>query len=170
MVKIGIVNYDPSWPDLYNKEKAKILEACGDKVHTIEHIGSTSVPGLGAKPIVDILLGVKMLSDADEIISAMQRVGYMYKSDFENVMPYRRYFTKPNQYHVHTVETGSAFWKRHINFRNYLRISDDDRDNYYKLKLELSKRDWNDRNDYAYAKTDFVRGIEIKAAKYFNNE
>ena len=152
------------------KEKNKILEGCGDKVHTIEHIGSTSVPGLGAKPIIDILLGVKVLSDADEIIPSMESIGYTYRANYENVMPYRRYFSKPDKYHVHTVETGSPFWKRHMNFRNYLRLHNEERDDYYRLKVELSKKEWNDRNDYAYAKTDFIRNIEFKAAKYFNNE
>lgn len=170
LVKVEIVNYDPSWPELYTKEKSRIIEACGDKVHTIEHIGSTSVPGLGAKPIIDILLGVKILSDAEDIIPSMQNLGYTYKSAFEDVMPYRRYFTKPDKYHVHTVETGSPFWKRHMNFRNYLRLHDEVRDNYFKIKTDLAEKEWNDINDYAFAKTNFIRDIELKAAKYFNNE
>jgi GrpB-like predicted nucleotidyltransferase (UPF0157 family) len=167
-MKVEIVDYNPAWPAFYEREKNLILNACGDKVYSIEHIGSTSVPGLGAKPIIDILLGVKVIEDADEIIPSMQSLGYTYKSDFENVMPYRRYFSKPDSYHVHTVEITGEFWKRHLLFRDYLRTHDNVRDDYYKLKTGLAVRDWNDRNDYAYAKTDYVMDIENKAHEYFS--
>lgn len=167
-MKIIIDNYDPNWPIIYEAERKLILKACRDKIQSIEHIGSTSVPGLGAKPIIDILLGVSSFADADAIVPAMISLGYIYINKYENVMPYRRYFSKDRKYHVHCVEVGSSFWKRHLAFRDYLRINDNVRDDYDILKRKLAEKDWNDSNDYAYAKTDFVRGIEKEALKYFS--
>jgi GrpB-like predicted nucleotidyltransferase (UPF0157 family) len=172
-MKIEIENYDPLWPKLYEQEKEIILNACVNKIHSIEHVGSTSVPGLGAKPIIDILLGVTNLKIADSFIPNMIDAGYEYVSKYEDVMPERRYFVKRNTegnktHHVHTVEVGSDFWKRHLLFRDYLRINDDARDRYWDLKKELSMQDWNDRNDYTDAKTEFIRSIETKAIEYFS--
>jgi GrpB-like predicted nucleotidyltransferase (UPF0157 family) len=166
-MKVTLSPYNPEWINLFQKEKKLISDKLGDKIVTVEHIGSTAVPGLGAKPIVDILLGVRNIADADGFIPKMEELGYKYRSHFENVMPYRRYFTKPERYHVHTVEVTSSFWKRHIQFRDYLQSHDDARDEYYRLKKELAGRDWNDVNDYAYAKTEFVRKIEAIASKEF---
>lgn len=167
-MKVEIVNYNPAWPALYEKEKEIILKACGNKVHSIEHIGSTSVPGLGAKPVIDILLGVSELKNADEVIPVLQELGYTYRNDFEDIMPYRRYFSKVGKVHVHSVETGSPFWKRHIQFRDYLRAHDEVRDDYFSLKSELAQNEWGDGNDYAFAKTEFIRGIEKTASEFFD--
>jgi GNAT superfamily N-acetyltransferase len=97
----------------------------------------------------------------------MEEIGYEYRNHFENVMPYRRYFTKPGNYHVHTVEVTGEFWRRHILFRDYMRGHDDVRDAYFKTKKELAEKDWNDINDYAYAKTEFVKSKEKEALYYF---
>ena len=162
-MKVTISEYNPDWVNLFQKEKKLISEKLGDKIVTVEHIGSTSIPGLGAKPIIDILLGVKKISDADEFIPKMIELGYEYRNNFEHVMPYRRYFTKPGFYHVHTVEVRSNFLKRHILFRDYLRAHDDVRDAYYKLKNELAERDLDDMNDYALAKTEFIEKAQTDA-------
>lgn len=166
-MKVILEKYDPAWPALFEKEKKLILEACGGRIHSVEHIGSTSVPGLGAKPIIDILLGVTKLQDIIDSIPALEELGYKYKSDFEHTMPYRRYFSKPDAYHIHSVEITSEFWKRHMNFRNYLRTHDDVRDDYFRLKASLAEKEWDDRNDYAFAKTEFIQGIEKKALEFY---
>jgi len=169
-MKVTISEYNPDWVNLFQIEKKLISDKLGGKIVSVEHIGSTSVPGLGAKPIIDILLGVKNISDADEFIPKMIELGYEYRNNFENVMPYRRYFTKPGFYHVHTVEVTSNFWKRHILFRDYLRVHDDVRDAYYKLKNELAERDWDDINDYALAKTGFIEKAQNNASNEFTNK
>ena len=168
-MKVILSQYTTEWVKLFQKEKKLITDKLGDKIVTVEHIGSTAVPGLGAKPIVDILLGVRKISDADEFIPKMEEIGYEYRNNFENVMPYRRYFTKPGYYHVHTVEVTSEFWRRHLLFRDYMRGHDDVRDAYFKTKKELAEKDWDDVNDYAYAKTDFVKGKEKDALRYFTS-
>ena len=169
-MKVKLSKYDPNWINLFQEEKKQISNKLGDKIVTVEHIGSTSVPGLGAKPIIDILLGVKNISDADEFIPKMTELGYEYRNNFEHVMPYRRYFTKPGFYHVHTVEVTSSFWKRHLLFRDYLRAHVEVRDAYYKLKKELAEREWDDTNDYALAKTGFIKRIEKEAEVYYNRK
>jgi GrpB-like predicted nucleotidyltransferase (UPF0157 family)/GNAT superfamily N-acetyltransferase len=166
-MKVKLSKYNPEWTTLFQKEKKLISDKLGDKIVTVEHIGSTAVPGLGAKPIVDIQLGVRKISDADKFIPKMEEIGYEYRNNFENVMPYRRYFTKPGHYHVHTVEVTSEFWRRHLLFRDYMRGHDDVRDAYFKTKKELAEKEWDDTNDYAYAKSDFVRKIEKDALRHF---
>ncbi len=166
-MKVFLSDYNPEWVNLFQKEKKLISDKLGDKIVTVEHIGSTSVPGLGAKPIVDILLGVRKISDADEFIPKMLELGYEYRNNFENVMPYRRYFTKPGYYHVHTVEVTSEFWRRHLLFRDYMRAHDEIRDAYYKTKKELAEREWNDTNDYALAKTEFIEKAQVDALNEF---
>jgi GrpB-like predicted nucleotidyltransferase (UPF0157 family) len=170
-LKIELTDYNPDWIEEYRRTKELLLCSFGYKVTAIEHIGSTSVPLLGAKPIIDILLGVNKLSDADDIIPGMAEIGFEYISKYEDVMPERRYFVRrengKNTHHVHSVEVNSPFWKRHLLFRDYLRTHDDVRDSYFKLKKDLSEKEWKDGNDFADAKTEFIRDIENKAKEYF---
>jgi len=116
-----IADYDPRWPKRYEEEKALVLSAIGHIIAAIEHIGSTSVPGLGAKPIVDIMIGLHRLDDAVECIPRLQAIGYQYVPEFETSIPDRRFFRKgPDEarsHHIHMVERASKFWEDHITFR-----------------------------------------------------
>ena len=171
-MKIEIVQYDHKWPVMYEEIKKLFFNSFGDKIAKIEHIGSTSVPGLGAKPIIDVLLGVNKLNDAEDIIQIMKHLGYEYVFKYEDIMPERRYFVKSQNgicnHHIHTVEITSEFWKRHLLFRDFLRQHDNVRDKYYRLKKKLANIDWEDRMGYTDAKTDFIRKIEKEAESYFN--
>jgi GrpB-like predicted nucleotidyltransferase (UPF0157 family)/GNAT superfamily N-acetyltransferase len=169
-MKVNLSPYNPEWVKIFQKEKKLISEKLGDKIVTIDHVGSTSVPGLGARMTVDMTLGVRKLSDADEIIHKMLELGYDYRSEFEDSMPYRRFFTHPVRHiKVHTVEVTSEFRIRHLFFRDYLRNHDDARDDYYKTKKELATREWNDSNEYVDGKTDFIRKTEKEALRYFTS-
>jgi GrpB-like predicted nucleotidyltransferase (UPF0157 family) len=163
-MKIEIVEYNPGWAEMYESMKGLFIGSFGDKIAGIEHIGSTSVPGLCAKPIIDILLGVHALDDADSIVPNMIKFGYDYISKYEDEMPYRRYFDRIengiSKFHVHTVVINSSFWNRHIKFRNILRKDEKIKDDYCKLKKDLAKKEWKDANEYAGAKTEFTRRIE----------
>ena len=121
---ILIVEYNHAWPVLYQQEKDRIWVVIGDWVTAIEHIGSTAVPGLGAKPIIDIMVGINRLCDAGECISPLSSIGYEYVPEYEEEMPERLYFRKgPTQNrisHLHMVEVGGEFWIRHLLFRNFL--------------------------------------------------
>ncbi len=170
-MKIELVQYSTLWPVMYEEIKNQFYSSFGEKIAKIEHIGSTSVPGLSAKPIIDVLLGVNKLKDAEEIIPNMEQLGYEYVFKYEDIMPERRYFVKWQEgkslHHIHTVEITSEFWKRHLLFRDYLRLHDNVRDEYYRLKKQLADIDWEDKMGYTDAKTEFIRKTEKEAAIYF---
>jgi GrpB-like predicted nucleotidyltransferase (UPF0157 family) len=165
---ILIADYDPRWPQLFAAERDRIIEAIGEWLAGIEHVGSTSVPGLAAKPIIDIMPGLRSLDDTALIVPAMEAIGYQYIAEYEDQLPERRYFIKPpgrrhtaeRLFHVHAVETTSRFWRRHIAFRDYLRANPAACDDYTALKRRLAAEHGSDREAYTEAKTEFITGIE----------
>jgi len=163
-----VVDYDPRWPLIFEREKTKILGVIANKVVAIEHVGSTAVPRLGAKPIIDIMVGLSHLSDAQGCIEPLKTIGYEYVAKYEVTIPERRYFRKgpsnvPNKhFHLHMVEYNSDFWKRHLLFRDYLRARPKAARAYDRLKRELAAKYRFDREAYTKAKTFF---IESKVAK-----
>ena len=164
---IEIVDYDPDWPAQFEAEKERLLSQIGRWSPAIEHVGSTAVPGLAAKPVIDIMAGVRSLADADRCIEGMRRLGYEYVPEFEDALPGRRYFRKghPEQkWHVHIVEIRGVFWKRHIAFRDYLRAHSEAANEYAALKRRLAAQYPRDSLAYTDAKSDFILGIEKKAA------
>lgn len=136
--------YNPEWPKLFEAEKRAILKAIGQYILEIEHIGSTAIPGIHAKPVIDIMIGVNKLADiTPEVISILEKLGYVYVKQFEDKMPFRRFFQKNNSegvrtHQIHLVEINNDFWKRHLLFRNFLRAHPNDAKRYEKLKLELA--------------------------------
>lgn len=164
-MKVKFTDYNPEWVGLYNKEKELIIKVLGNIQYQIQHTGSTSIPGLGAKPCIDILLGIHSISELNKIIPALNSIGFEYRN-FEDLVPGWSYFTKPGYCHVHCVELTSNFWRRQITFRDYLRTHDDVRDEYFRLKKELAQMEWDNPMDYNYAKTEFIKSIEEKAYEY----
>jgi GrpB-like predicted nucleotidyltransferase (UPF0157 family) len=166
-MKLIVADYSPAWPGLFEEEKRLLETVVPAGVGVIEHVGSTSVPGLAAKPIIDIMIGLHDFSTVDALVPAIVALGYEYIPKYEDVMPYRRYFRRmlgeAHTHHIHMVATGTEFWDRHLLFRDYLRANPDASDRYASLKRMLAEREWNDMNDYAAAKTDFIRGIENEA-------
>src|SRR5581483_5441552 len=105
---IEVVDYDPAWPGIYETERAAIVAALGPMVERIEHTGSTAVPGLAAKPIVDVLLGLSGAHELDACVAPLQSIGYEYVAQYESQMPFRRYFRKrrprhPYPHNLHVV-------------------------------------------------------------------
>ena len=168
---IVVADYDPRWATMYAEESARIQDVIGEWLLGIEHVGSTSVPGLAAKPVVDMMPGLRSLGDAPHVISAMEGLGYKYIPDYEDELPERRYFVRPpgrgyrhkRLFHVHAVETTSAFWRRHLSFRNYLRAHPDIADEYGALKRRLAAEYGSNRVGYTEAKTEFITRIESLA-------
>jgi GrpB-like predicted nucleotidyltransferase (UPF0157 family) len=162
-----IVDYDPRWPILYEGEKDLILGAVGLLVVAIEHIGSTAVPGLGAKPIIDIMVAVRRLADAEQCIGPLEGIGYEYVPEYNDIIPERRYFHKGpaegRTHHLHMVELTSDFWERHLLFRDFLRTHPEEAHRYYELKKELAARFRVDREAYTDAKTSFIESVVAKA-------
>lgn len=137
------------------------LFAPGDVV--VEHVGSTSVQGLAAKPVIDVMLGAPSLADIEARAGRLAAIGYAYVSKYERELPMRRYFTSdavvPLRVHLHAVETGSVFWREHLAFRDALRGDDALRDAYQALKLRLAGTFARDKSAYADAKGPFIRSV-----------
>ena len=165
-MKVLLAPYSLSWPHDFEIESVALQRYISIPIK-IEHIGSTSVVGLCAKPIVDILIGVAYESQLDMPIPEIQDLGYQYLPQYEDQMPFRRYFFKEisgiRTHQIHMVAYKSTFWVRHLQFRDYLRHHPTIRDEYAILKRQLAGRDWASTNDYADAKTDFIRRIEALA-------
>jgi GrpB-like predicted nucleotidyltransferase (UPF0157 family) len=168
---IVIADYNPLWPAMFSDERERLLVVVSEWVTGIEHIGSTSMPGLAAKPVIDMLVGVRALADADRhCISPICKLGYEYVPEFETVMPFRRYFRRlsdgaNDSHHIHLVEQGSDFWERHLLFRDYLRAHQKQAREYEQLKRRLAPQ-FGDVNDYAEAKTEFIRAAEARAREW----
>jgi len=165
---IVIVEHDPRWPENYEDERTRILSVIGHKIVAIEHIGSTAVPGLGAKPIIDIMVAVHRISDSQECIEPLQDLGYKYH--YYPEFPDRCVFVDGSMgvgpHHLHMTELMSDFWTEKLLFRDYLRTHPEIAEEYYRLKKEWAARYGADRDKYeAYteAKTPFIQSVLVKA-------
>jgi GrpB-like predicted nucleotidyltransferase (UPF0157 family) len=168
VLQVVVVEYNPQWPSFYEQEKEQILSLIADNIIAIEHIGSTSVPGLGAKPVIDMMVGLRSLTEAANCIAPLQSLGYEYVPEFEEIIPERRFFRKYDSeysgYHVHVVETTSQFWEDLILFRDRLIKYPQIAQEYYQLKQVLAEKYRRDRHAYVNAKNSFIQAA-IAAAK-----
>ena len=160
--RVQLSPYSPLWPAIFDYERGQLAAVLGDAMR-IEHIGSTAVPGLGAKPIIDVLVGAPDLPSIEARIPALQACGYQYVKEFERALPERRYFRRtdgqPGHFHVHAVACGGPFWTSHLAFRDALRSDAALAEEYWKLKTRLAARFPNDREAYTDGKGDFIRRV-----------
>lgn len=166
-MKVSVVEYRLEWRKMFEEEKLLLQSVLGEVSAQVEHIGSTAVEGLAAKPIIDIMIGLPDFSMADTFVPKIAALGYEYFKKYEDEMPFRRYFAKNlgeiRTHQIHLVEINSEFWKRHLFFRDYLRQNAETASEYAALKKRLAEREWEDVNEYADAKTEFIKGVENKA-------
>ena len=159
-MKVIIEEYNPGWRDLFIEECSRLENALSVPTISIEHIGSTSITGLAAKPVIDIMIGLDSFSTASSHVEAIKRMGYEYIRKYEIEMPSRKFFVKSagqiRTHHIHMVERNSEFWNRHLRFRDHLRSSPTDKERCQSLKIRLAKKEWIDMNDHANAKTEFI--------------
>ncbi len=152
---------------MYDMEKERILGTVGGVLIGLEHVGSTSVPGLAAKPIVDIMGAVRSLDDARKIIEPLASIGYQYVPEYEEFIPERRYFrkeaTEPASHHLHVVEPTTDFWRDHLLFRDYLRAGPEQAREYEAFKRELARRIPHDRVAFTDAKTPEIESLLERA-------
>jgi GrpB-like predicted nucleotidyltransferase (UPF0157 family) len=159
--RVEISEYDPTWAELFERERQRLSGVFDSRALGIEHIGSTAVPGLCAKPIVDILVGLDRLELTEEQIAAMERLDYEYLGEFG--LPGRLYFrTSPRKYHVHVVEHSGEHWERHLVFRDALRSDAEERRRYDELKRRLAA-EGHSRDAYTELKTPLIREVEARA-------
>jgi len=156
---IEVVPWDPSWASLYEAEAARIREAVGDRVTCLEHVGSTAVPGLAARPIVDILLTVRSFEPRGDYVPALEALGYEAKPDEGPGWQFllRR---RPRRFRLHVFDQRSEEIRRHLAFRDYLRARPDQADRYGRLKAILAEGFRHDRAGYLDAKAPYIWVIE----------
>jgi GrpB-like predicted nucleotidyltransferase (UPF0157 family) len=163
--QIEIAAYSSAWPGLFEREASRIMQVCAGAVTLVEHIGSTAIPGMPAKPILDLMPGLAAYADGLKTIEPMQRLGYEYFG--ENGIPGRYYFDLKFEgrsvAHVHMFETGSQPWQRHLIFRDQLRLDPAAAARYAELKKELAARFRKDREAYTNAKSGFINSVIQKA-------
>jgi GrpB-like predicted nucleotidyltransferase (UPF0157 family) len=158
---IEVVPYDPAWPALFKQEASQILAACAPWLVAIEHIGSTAVPHLSAKPILDLMPGLARVEDGSHLVEPMKRLGYEYFG--EHGISGRHYFVLRRGsceiLHVHMFQVGSREWQRHLLFRDHLRSHPEVARRYADLKCDLVPRHRNERAAYTDGKAEFVQSV-----------
>lgn len=162
MTRVDLQPYSRSWKWLFLREKLLLTMVCGTAVN-IQHFGSTAIPGLVCKPIIDILLAVSSISEASSFRDRFERLGYEYRG--ENGELRQHYYVKgaPEAFHLYVVEQNGETWLAKLAFRDYLRGHPDFARRYAELKLELAGQFATDPRSYQNGKKDFVEQIVLKA-------
>lgn len=166
MPKVDIEAYNPSWEDQYEREKQKIGEVLGQYTVGIEHIGSTSVRGLAAKPIIDIMVGTIDLESVASFVGPLRELGYEYvpKPTFERKgrLFFRKGMWRQGMYHLHVCEWKGSEWRDKLLFRDYLRAHPEVAAEYASLKYQLAVKYKEERSAYTRKKEPFIKAILLK--------
>ena len=171
MRKVEVVPYNPKWREMFKVESKRITEVLGENIVNLHHIGSTAIPNIYAKPIIDLLIEVKYIAKVDDFDSQMESLGYEVMGEFGIVG--RRYFRKHNHegvrtHHIHIFEFGSKQIERHLAFRNYMIVHPEEAQKYSKLKCELAKKYPTNIEQYMDGKDSFIQAIDKKAGQFYS--
>jgi len=158
-----LVDHDPAWATAFEREATRIRGALGAQVRLLEHVGSTSVPGLPAKPIIDIVLAVPDSTDEEAYVPPMEAAGYVLRIREPQWFEHRLFKGTDPASNIHVFTDGTAEIDRMLAFRDWLRSHDDDRSLYERTKRDLAAREWKYVQHYADAKTDVVAAIMARA-------
>jgi GrpB-like predicted nucleotidyltransferase (UPF0157 family) len=161
--RILIVDYDPQWPELFRREADRIRAVLGSRALRIEHTGSTSVPGLVAKPVIDMLLVVTDSADEGTYKPDLEAVGYSLRIREPNWYEHRMFNGPDTETNLHIFSDGCPEIDRILLFRDWLRSNAADRDLYARTKLALAKKEWKYIQNYADAKTAIIEEIMARA-------
>lgn len=158
--EVIIVAANPAWPELFEQEKLRLLATLNSRFVAIEHFGSTAIPGLAAKPVIDILGGVGSMEEADSLLVPLCALGYETSAAFNATLPDRRFLRRCageiRTHHLHLVVFNGEQWQRRLRFRDCLRANLDLAQQYETLKYELANRFRADREAYTKAKYEFI--------------
>jgi GrpB-like predicted nucleotidyltransferase (UPF0157 family) len=160
---ISLAEYDPGWPAEFEREAARIRAVLGDSAILIEHAGSTSVPGLAAKPIIDIVLAVPDSADEPAYVPRLEAAGYFLRAREPDWYEHRMFKGPNTDINLHVFTAGCAEIDRMLLFRDWLRTNDADRDAYLQVKQDLARRTWRHVQHYADAKTAIMQEIVARA-------
>lgn len=168
---LAIVPYDPGWPQRFARERSRIARALGPLASRIEHVGSTAVPGLAAKPVIDIQVSTRRLHPIDRHVEALAGIGYRHRPHPDDAFApfFHRPARWPHIHHVHVVETGGEEERRQLAFRDWLRAHPRTARRYEALKRELAVQfaadRFENRNAYSEAKGDFIAEVMQRAGE-----
>ncbi len=166
--KVEILPHDPAWKIVYQREAACLRPLFGDNLIALHHIGSTAVPGLAAKPTIDLLAVVRSQARLERCRPDLQALGYQAKG--ENGIPGRRYFQKlqgeVHLTHIHAYEAGHPDIQRHLNFRDFLRTHPQDAQAYAALKQALAEQFTYEPKRYTEGKSEFIQAADRRAAAW----
>lgn len=161
--EVHLAAYSDTWPDLFAAERDRLTDMFPARLLAVEHFGSTAIPGMPAKPIVDILAGVESMEVADSLLEAILACGYTTSREFNATLPDRRWFMRSaagrRTHHLHVVVLGGKEWTERLRFRDILRSDEGLAQQYAKLKSALASRHRSDREAYTDAKSEFVRSV-----------
>jgi len=161
--RVLLVDYDPRWVDLFDREAARIRTALADRALRVEHVGSTSVPGLAAKPVIDMLLIVKDSADEPAYVPALTASGYRLQIREVDWYEHRMFKGPDTDINLHTFSAGCPEIDRMLLFRDWLRVNAADRERYARTKQALAQKEWSFVQNYADAKTEMINEIIARA-------
>jgi GrpB-like predicted nucleotidyltransferase (UPF0157 family) len=169
MSRVEVVPHNPLWRDAFEAEAKQVAAAMGENVVAIHHIGSTAIPDIYAKPVIDFLVEVRDITEVDGRSPAMESLGYEVMGEYG--IPGRRYFRKDNRegirtHHIHAFEAGSAEVERHLSFRDYMIAHPVDAQRYSELKRKLAEEHTRSMDGYIDGKDDFIKEIDRRAAQW----
>jgi GrpB-like predicted nucleotidyltransferase (UPF0157 family) len=153
---VTISDYDSAWPARFAELEARIALALGDAALAVEHIGSTSVPGLAAKPIIDVLVVVADVAEERSYVPALEDAGFVLRV---REAGHRMFRTPGRDVHIHVYSSGDQAISDYLDLRDWLRVDEADRALYEDVKRDLAKRPWSDMNHYAEAKSDAIQQV-----------
>jgi GrpB-like predicted nucleotidyltransferase (UPF0157 family) len=160
---VALVDYDPAWPAQFDDERRRLMDALPGTFVDIAHIGSTAVPGMRAKPLIDLLAGVRTVEAMFAINEVMDRIGYTTSPELNASLQTRQWFMRQSDgirtHHLHVVVHDEREWDVRIGFRNKLRSDPDTRASYLALKEELARKFGHQRDAYTEGKTDFINAV-----------
>jgi GrpB-like predicted nucleotidyltransferase (UPF0157 family) len=162
---VTLRTYDPRWPQLFAREAQRVRGALGDRVLRLEHVGSTAVPGLVAKPRIDVLLAIAEPANEPAYVPALEAAGYVLRIREPDWHEHRLFNARDSDVNLHVFGPNSPEIERMLRFRDRLRTHADDRTRYATAKRELAARRWRHMQDYADAKTEVVEVILQRAAQ-----
>ncbi len=164
--RVKLASSDSDWPLLYKEESQRIKKVCNNLILEIAHIGSTAIPGIEAKPIIDIMIGCPDFSDAEKCVPLLESLDYIFKGEYG--IPGRLFFVGMEKnfscFHLHVVARESDFWYTHLLFRDYLLAHPETAHQYEELKRGLSVKFQDNRDAYTDGKNDFIQSV-IKSAR-----
>lgn len=161
--QILIVDYDPQWPELFAREADRVRAVLGPRALRIEHVGSTSVPGLVAKPVIDVLLVITDSVEEHGYVPALEAAGYLLRIRESNWYEHRMFNGPDTEINLHVFSSGCPEIDRMLMFRDWLRANAADRDLYARAKVALAQREWKSVQNYADAKTVVIEEVIARA-------